>query len=382
MDEIIRALSNFQADVRNQALREVIQAIRQGRIKPSGEYTGWLNLHLHTFHSFNYKGWSPSRLMFEAWKTKLEWSGTIDFDTLAGLEETTKTARLLGIKATGGFESRVFVPEYRQLVINSPKEPGIYYLCGQGFKRCPPENTSEGRFLQNLKGMAQARNRMVVARLNKFLGRVELDYEKDVWPLTPSANPTERHIVAAYQQVSEKVLASGVDRFWSETLGEPEKKIADLRKNRPQDFQEVMRSKLIKFGGPGYVEPEEKLFPRLKEVIQGIEQAGGLPIGTWLDGTSEGEKNPEALLEFLLSQGIKGMAIIPERNWNIRAEKEREVKLAKLKEFLATCEKMKIPVICGTEMNKAGQPFVDDFRQPVLAEYLPFFLESASALFQ
>ncbi|HOJ39091.1 MAG TPA: hypothetical protein PKW42_02475 [bacterium] len=378
---MLTALSDFRAEVRQQAFRELLTLSRQGRIKPSAEYAGWLNLHLHTFHSFNYLDWSPARVVLEAWRTGLVWVGTVDFDTLAGLEETLQVARELGVSGVSGFESRVFVPEYRRTVINSPKEPGIYYLCGMGFKKLPDGTTTAGKFFHRMKEMAQARNRMVIERLNRFLGRVSLNYHQDVLPLTPSGNPTERHIVAAYHRVSEKTLGADIDRFWSEVFRQPLEKITELRNNRPADFQELIRTGLIKYGGPGYVEPEEKLFPSLKEVIHGIEQAGGIPIGTWLDGTSEGERETEVFLEFFLSQGVRGMAIIPERNWNVKEAEERKVKVANLKNFLKTCQRMNIPVICGTEMNKAGQPFVDNFHQPLLQEYLPFFLNSARHLF-
>jgi len=111
------------------------------------------------------------------------------------------------------------------------------------------------------------------------------------------------------------------------------------------------------------------------------EKAGGIPIGTWLDGTNPGEENPEELIELLISKRIKGITIIPERNWNIKDQKEKEIKIKKLEEFMETCMKMNMPVICGTEMNKFGQPFIDDFSQPVLSKYLPYFMESASTLF-
>lgn len=381
MEDLIASLSDFDATVRQESLKKLLSCIREGKLIPQRQYAGWLNLHLHTFHSFNYRGWSPARVVFEAWRTGLVWVGTVDFDTLEGLEETLTVARKLGVKAAGGFESRVFVPEYRKMVINSPKEPGIFYLCGQGFSSFPRGKSEERDFFCRLKSMAQARNLMVIERVNRFLGEISLNYQEHVLPLTPSGNITERHIVMAYQVVSEKKLGAKVDVFWSDILQRPQQEIASLRKNKPQDFQELLRSRLIKYGGPGYVEPEEKLFPSLREVVAGIEKAGGIPIGTWLDGTSEGEKDTASFLSFFLSQGIKGMAIIPERNWHLSDLQEKKLKVARLKNFLQACKKRKVPVICGTEMNKAGQPFVDDFNQPVLAEYLPYFIESARFIF-
>ena len=39
-------------------------------------------------------------------------------------------------------------------------------------------------------------------------------------------------------------------------------------------------------------------------------------------------------------------------------------------------------VVCGTEMNKYGQPFVDDFNNPVIGKYLSYFLSSTKMFFE
>ena len=125
--------------------------IEKGKIKKSENQKPYLNLHLHTFHSFNYKNWSPSRIVFEGWKIGLKFIGTVDFDTLDALEETLLAGQLLNMKAIGGFETRVYIEEYKDKVINSPNEPGIYYLCGKGFKRYPEEGSEGLKFLREMK---------------------------------------------------------------------------------------------------------------------------------------------------------------------------------------------------------------------------------------
>ena len=69
-------------------------------------------------------GYSPSRFALEAKKAGLEMGGIVDFDVLDGLEEFWQASRLLDLKACVGIESRVFVPEFADRVINSPGEPG------------------------------------------------------------------------------------------------------------------------------------------------------------------------------------------------------------------------------------------------------------------
>ncbi len=378
--EIEKKLLSFDYKERKETLHNLKEAIEKGRIKKVSQKP-YLNLHIHSFHSFNYKNWSPSRIVFEGWRYNLQYTGVVDFDTLIAIEETLLAGEILNVKVICGFESRVFLPELKDKVINSPKEPGIYYLCGKGFKKKIEENSKEGKFFLKLKEIAQNRNKKVIKKLNEFLKDVKIEFEKDLLPLTPSNNPTERHIVVAYQRKSEKILGEKVDNFWAEILKMEKQKVEKLRKEKAEDFQEILRKKLIKYGGPAYVPPEIENFPVFDEVVEMTEKAGGIPIGTWLDGTNPGEENPEELIELLKSKKIKGITIIPERNWNIKDPKEKEIKIKKLEEFMETCIKMNMPVICGTEMNKFGQPFIDDFSQPVLSKYLPYFMESASTLF-
>jgi len=376
--KLLKNLSSFNLKLRKESLLEISKLIKNGKIKKFEKLTPWLNLHLHTFHSFNYENWSPARVIFECWRRGLKYAGTVDFDTLAGLEETLSTGEILGILATGGFESRVLVEEWKDVVINSPNEPGIYYLCGKGFKRTLDADTEEGRFFLNLKKVAQARNREVVDKLNSFLGKVTVNYDIDVLPLTPSGNPTERHIIESYKRKSEQLIPNKSDTFWSEVLSVP---VDSLREKEPAEFLETMRKVLIKSGGPGYIPPERESFPKFDDVVKIIKKAGGIPVGTWLDGTNKGEEDPNIFVSFLKDKGIEAMAIIPERNYNFPEGEEKEKKVLNFNRFMQACMDVKMPVVCGTELNKYGQPFVDDFSKPEISIYLNYFLDSASLFF-
>lgn len=381
IEKILDRLSDFNEGIREKSLFKIVELIKKREIKKDNEFYGYLNVHIHTFHSFNYKNWSPSRIVFEGWKKGLLYIGTVDFDTLSGLEETLHSGELLNIKVIGGFESRVFLREMKDKVINSPNEPGIFYLCGKGFKKIPKDNTEEKNFFDSLKNISQDRNKKIIEKVNNYLKDVKINYEKDVLPLTPSNNPTERHIIFAYYLKSKEILNEKADDFWSDILEIEKEKIIELKSKNIGDLYEKIRQKLIKFGGPGYVKSESSDFPLFDDVVKMTEKIGGIPIGTYLDGTNEGEKEPEFLIELLKSKGIKGITIIPERNWNIKDIKEKEIKLRNLDKFMETCKKMDMPVICGTEMNKYGQPFVDDFKRPEISKYFEYFIRSFEKLF-
>ena len=95
--------NHFEFNVRSEALRE--EANSSSFPPPSTS----VNAHAHTFYSFNYKGYSPSRFALEAKRQGLEMGGIVDFDVLDGLDEFWAASRLLDLKACVGIESRVFV---------------------------------------------------------------------------------------------------------------------------------------------------------------------------------------------------------------------------------------------------------------------------------
>jgi len=64
----------------------------------------------------------------------------------------------------------------------------------------------------------------------------------------------------------------------------------------------------------------------LDEMIPMILGLGAVPTATWLDGTSLGERDPKEFLDLLMSKGVACLNVIPDRNWNIKAEAERRIK--------------------------------------------------------
>ena len=196
MLELEQRLDDFDPARRRQALDELAGMIR-ARTVAAEPATDKVNLHAHTFFSYNSYGYSPSRFAWLAKRTGLALAGIVDFDVFDGIDEFLEAAAVLDLKACGGMETRVFVPEFADKVMNSPGEPGISYHMGVGF----PSGQLTGKnkaFQKGLQDTAQQRNRELTARVNAFLRPVELDYDRDVLPLTPAGNATERHICLAY----------------------------------------------------------------------------------------------------------------------------------------------------------------------------------------
>ncbi len=372
-------LVSFDANVRKQAL---LQFKKDFAATPEAEAPEIQdnNMHCHTSFSFNGYGYSPSYIACWAKTERLFGVGKIEFDVLDGADEFLEASRLLSLRAACGVESRVVIEDMIDKVINSPGEPGIAYHLGVGFTTADIP-AAQAKFLSDMKKSAAERTRGIVQRVNPVLSPVELDFDQDVISLTPAGNATERHVCAAYEQKAVKVFPDSVKRaeFWASklavTLEEASKLIRDSVK-----LQGVIRTKMMKSGGPGYVKPDPSSFPSLSEMNRFTLACGALPSIAWLDGTSAGESDPEVLLDMHEAHGAVLFNLIPDRNWNYADPEVKAKKVAHMNRIIDSCIRRNMPVFVGTEMNAAGQKLVDTFSEPALAKYLKVFVEGAAIL--
>ena len=378
-----KRLNSFDSGERRTALEELASLVRSGEIrlppvKPE------VNLHYHTFFSFNANGWSPSRIAWESVRYGLDVSGIVDFDVLDGMDEFLSAGDLLGLKAVAGMETRVFISELADKVMSSPNEPGIAYFMAAGCYKRPPVGSESERILLSMAQTARTRNLGLMDRVNAYLDPVKLDYEKDVIPLTPAGNATERHMLTAYERKASEVFGGDDARiatFWAEKLGMTPAEASELVPLTPK-FHEKMRAKLMKFGGVGYIPPDSGSFPSIEDAISMILGMDALPMIAWLDGTNAGEEDAAAFLGLLKAKGVLALNIIPDRNWNIKDPDERALKVRKLGEVVEVAKKLDMPIAVGTEMNRAGLPFVDDFSAPELQPFIQDFLEGARYFYE
>ncbi len=370
-DELQEQLDSFDPAKRAQALDILLKKVADGQIELA-DAADRVNLHCHTAFSYNCYGYSPTSFAWLACKKGLSVAGIVDFDVLDGVVEFLDASRKLDLRACAGIETRVFVPEFADKVMNSPGEPGISYHMGVGFPNASVEGDA-AQFLANLKATAQQRNRALIDRVNRHLEPAKLDYETDVLCLTPADNATERHICLAYARKARQVFDTddALAEFWTEKLGTDAKQLG-LPEGR--DLINTIRAKTMKRGGVGYVQPGSGSFPTMEEMNRFVLDAGGIPTATWLDGTSAGEQQIQELLEIAMSTGVAALNIIPDRNYTTGIADE---KVANLFEVVELAENIGLPVVVGTEMNSPGQKFVDDFDSPELARIAPVFMKGA-----
>lgn len=371
-------LNSFDSATRRSALDQLVRQAESGLITfpPMGAS---FNLHCHTFFSYNGYGYSPSALAWRGRCAGLYAMGVVDFDVLDAIDEFLDACQRLKMRGCAGFETRVFVPQFSTRVINSPGEPGISYHMGVGFVSSRVKNKAP---LDDFKATASARTHDLAARVGAFLDPVVLDFDRDVLPLTPNGNATERHVCMALDEKAKQFFADTNSRsaFWAARLGESHEKIAALLNDAPT-FQGMIRTKTMKSGGAGYVRPDGKDFPRVEEVNAFVLENGAIPAYAYVDGTSEGESSMNELLDVMMESGVAAVNIIPDRNWNFKDPEIRRRKGQLLHEFVAQAQSRDLPIVAGTEMNAYGQKFVDDFDAPELAPLVPAFLEGAHIVY-
>lgn len=339
-----------------------------------------VNMHLHSHFSFNAENWSPTKIAEECAAAGLDAAGLIDFDVLDGLDEFFGAGERLGLRSIVGVETRVFYNEFADREIDSPGEPGVHYMDGIGFCAVPTPGTPAADGLQRWRANAQQRNVELIERINPHVPAIALDYEAQVVPLSPGGCPTERHIIAAYITQADKEFSSeALADFWFRTLEKDRVEVDALLADRAKMADEV-RTRFAKRGGFGYVPPTPDSFPSMSEFIEWVKDCGAIPMESWLDGTSVGERDAETLIDTSVAKGCRALNIIPDRNWNIQCSETKALKVSNLRKIVELADARHMPINIGTEMNKAGLPFVDDLRGPVLSEFAETFHRGAMVL--
>ena len=372
--EVLADLNSFDPDKRRAALAVAVQDGRPHLKSPENIS----NVHCHTFYSYCCLDLSPYGIVWEAARRLLAVVGSTDFDVLDAMDEMYEAGDALGVRATVSLETRTFSETYADREVNSPGEPGVMYMMGVGFAAKP----APGSLFPTLAAQSRARNLEMVAKVNTVMGKAAVDYDRDVLPLTPSGNATERHLCAAYDNKARAAFpdADGLAAFWSGALGVDADKARALLADTGA-LRNTIRAKLMKKGGVGYAQPGKGSFPRIEDFFRMVKEARAVPCLAWLDGSTAGESDPDRLIDDCMSWGAGCINIIPDRNWNIADSAVKAKKLAALEAFVVAGRKRHLPIIAGTELNGPGQKFVDSFDAPELKPYVNDFMDGAYWLY-
>jgi len=355
---------------RLEALKELKRLEVEGVIPPPNRRIG-VNVHIHTSESFSvFK--SPTEAAWAGYRAGLEVMGINDHYTISGHAEFREACKILGLKATFSIEMMAMSEEAKKSGerYNDPKNPGRIYLCGKGVIHDLEVGSQSERLLNSVRRAFRKRCEKMTEKINSLLSSIEPSLSlsfKDVLRLTPRGNVTERHVAQAVIETIRSRFPDEEDQknLLEKLIG----KISDEDFSREDKLQNLVRNKLLKAGGPAYVEEPEEAFPSIERVVRLFRDYGAIPTYPVLGNPiTEKEKNLDSLFDELEEYGIYAVEVIPKRNTRER-----------LQEILKEAERHGFPVFNGTEHNtKAQEPLLDEFSKD--PEFLPVFRKGANLL--
>ncbi|MHC4916111.1 MAG: PHP domain-containing protein, partial [Planctomycetota bacterium] len=330
-----------------------------------------VDLHLHSNYSFS-SFRSPCEAVWQAVREGLAVLGINDHYTTQGFDEFRDACRIAGIPATFSMEAVGMErdAEAGGLLINDPGNPGRVYLCAKGITRIPDAGSPAAEALKGMRDALERRNREMTSRVGVlFLDRLRAAGPswEDVERLTPAGNTTERHIAkAAWLRVGELAGEAG-----SEAAGELLERLCvePATSDDPAEEQNLIRSALLKAGGPCFVPEEPEAFVSMDEMRLIFLGFGAVPTyPVLLDPITDFERDVPGLLDKLAERGWHALEVIPHRNTRER-----------LGALVDEARRRNWPVFSGTEHNT---PVPGPLLHPLSldAEFEPWFEASAAVL--
>ncbi len=260
-------------------------------------------------------------------------------------------ARSAGILPLFGLEMITVVPDLLDagIKVNDPGNPGRMYLCGKGIDPFGAPTAEADRITGDARTANEGRAREMVRRLREHFAAAGLATSLDdaviIEDVADRAGVPvdwvvlqERHVAMAFQealflQVAPERRAALLARAY----GRP----AAARLEDPIAVQGEIRSRLLKAGGPAFVEETALSF---EDAYWLVLELGGIPAyPTLADGTTPVcpfEEPADELAARLKARGLHLAELIPGRN-----------DPAVVDEYVRAFRKAGIAVMAGTEHN-------------------------------
>ena len=355
-------LSNFEslnANNQSERLLALKGVLSEEKVKPLVREND-ANNHIHTIYSFS--PYSPTKAAYMAYCAGLTSAGIMDHDSLSGAKEFKKACEILNLGSTVGVEVRVkFNKGFGKL--NHPDQNECLYMAAHGvaLKHVDEFNS----YLEFYRQKRNERNRQMCQKISQKYSKfnIELDFEKDVAPLSQSfegGSITERHLLYA--------MAVKIDKCFGQTTA----LIDFLEKDLNLSVSEKARGYILDKQNPNYlydllgvlkmdtkffyIDADEEM-PICEEFIKKATSLGAIPayaylgdVGNSVTGDKKAQKFEDDYLEDLLIElkkaGFKAIAYMPTRN-----TKEQLARLQQL------CKKYDFFEISGEDVNSPRQQF-------------------------
>lgn len=281
-----------------------------------------VNNHIHTPYSFSAFD-SIAEAVELADEENVRVLGISDFYVADGHEVfidaciNHKVFPLLNIELIGISHS----DQAQGIRINDPKNPGRIYLSGKGLSSpfsLPEEEASK---LQKIVEGSNLQVKKMISLLNEWMEKQGIELKlsnKDIMENYAMNLLRERHVARRMRLLLNMKAKEQSD--YENILNALYNGKASVNDRKDiAGTEEELRSRLLKSGAPAFVPEDDEAFLPLKEIMELIRTAGGIPTyPLLLDGAgasmTEFENSKEALKKVLDKHGIGSIEFIPLRN--------------------------------------------------------------------
>ena len=354
---ILKKLNAPGKNTRLANLKEILKTASFPPVVPQ-----YINNHIHTTYSFS--PYSPTAAVYAARMEGLCTAGIIDHDSIAGAREFIEAARLVDMPVTVGMECRVSTEgtalDGRRT--NNPDQLGVTYMTIQSVPHDKIEELDD--WFATFRKARGCRNRKMVDAINELIPFINLDYERDVLPISNEADGgsvTERHLM--YALALKMVSTFGKGQPLINYLDSIDITLSAAQKMQLLDtsyfFYEYDLLGILKsaFVPKIYIDATDEC-PNIRDVVKLCNDIDALPCYAYLgDVTSSvtGDKKAQKFEDDYLDDVIKTM-----KDCGIRAVTYMPTRntMEQLLRIRALCDKNGLFQVSGEDINSPRQSFV------------------------
>lgn len=355
----INVLNLLNAPTREERIANLREVLKTTEFPP--QVAQYINNHIHTTYSFS--PYSPTAAVYAARMEGLCTAGIIDHDSISGAEEFIEAAGIIGIPVTIGMEARISMDGTRLAGrrTNNPDQVGVSYMTIQSVPHDKINTLTE--FFKPYQAARHARNRKMIAKINEIVG-VELDYDRDVLPLSEAANNggvTERHLMYALAIELVKQVGKGqpmIDKLTALGMNLSEKQ-KNLLLDTEYPFYEYDVLGMLKgtFVPKIFIDATDEC-PKLADMVKLCKEVDAYlcyaylgDVGDSVTGDKKAQKFEDDYLddvfECLKEEGVKAVTYMPTRNTPAQLERLRGL-----------CDAYGMFQISGEDINTPRQSFI------------------------
>ena len=356
----IAILNKLNAPTKEERLANLAAILPETKFPPM--VSQYINNHIHTTYSFS--PYSPTAAVYAARMEGLCTAGIIDHDSISGAREFLEAAKMVDMPVTIGMECRVSMDGTRLegRRTNNPDQVGVSYMTIQSVPHNRIDELTE--FFRPYQAARHARNRKMTEKINALLPGIDLDYDKDVLPLSlahENGGVTERHLMYALAIKLVKQVGKGASMV--KKLGDMGLSLSQKQTDQMLDteypFYEYDLLGILKsaFVPQIFIDATDEC-PKLKDVVALCSRVDAYlcyaylgDVGDSVTGDKKAQKFEDDYLddvfECLKEENVKAVTYMPTRNTP-----------AQLQRLRALCEQYGMFQISGEDINSPRQSFV------------------------